>query len=242
MAARAPPAVPVSSIRVVNSGTCIGFLDAFRAHCKKHGFPWYPIFALPHNVPEAELVIARARAERARQLGARLDAELDAYLAGEYQSETLPPPVRLNMAAGDAETPAPTQTTTSPPTRTIQGKAPSIVLSTYTFGQIDDMTYAAVFEVTNASFVQGPAGPLAGKDALQKLVRIYAPTTPAAEFTAAQHYNDQLRPGVLTTSTSLPEFWDQLRQLARIWNYHSPNKVPTTRLIQDAVRAMIVTF
>ena len=99
MAARAPPAVPVSSIRVVNSGTCIGFLDAFRAHCKKHGFPWYPIFALPHNVPEAELVIARARAERARQLGARLDAELDAYLAGEYQSETLPPPVRLNMAA-----------------------------------------------------------------------------------------------------------------------------------------------
>ena len=42
MAARAPPAVPVSPIRVVNSGTCIGFLDIFRAHCTNHGFPWYP--------------------------------------------------------------------------------------------------------------------------------------------------------------------------------------------------------
>ena len=212
-------------------------MEELRAHMCKLDIEWYLLVALGTQGSDAARASAMLKMERARKLDLKQELEIDAWLR---DAESRPAPVRLEMmdaegtpiAGSPAQSPAPYTNT----------KTPSSVNTMFTLKQISLMVYAAITSASSATFTKGLTTPAdkAGQKAIEKLTTIYSPKTPAAETTATRNYDDVLRG--LTSSSPLPEFYNQLSAAAGICNYYNPTAITTARMVVDIVRAVTVAW
>jgi hypothetical protein len=97
-------------LQVKDAASCILFVDALRAHLLKHDtIFWY----LATFGTEAEKAAAAKRMARAIKLAAKIEIEIDAWLAPPLQ-DARPQPMRLDMDGAEAASPPPAAAVPSP--------------------------------------------------------------------------------------------------------------------------------
>lgn len=235
MAARTglPPMSSSALHQVIDAASCILFVDALQAHLLKHDtIFWY----LATFGNEAEKAAAAKRMARAIKLAAKIENEIDAWLAPPLQ-DARPQPMRLDMDGAEAASPPPAAAAVPSPSAL---KMPPTAHKLCTITEIEQMVLSSVATVAGQSFVQDLRGERTGTLALKKLIKIFSPSTPAAEASAVEKYLDALR--TLRKDTPLHAFLQWIRVLARIIKYYNATLTSPSKVVDDIRRAAIKTF
>ena len=217
--------------QVNNAAKCILFVDAVRLHLLEYDalFWWNSIFGTV-----AEKAAAAPRMTRAARLEAKIEAEIEAWLGAP---DARPQPMRLDMDGAEAASPPPAATAVPTPSAL---KMPPTAIRMCTIKEIEQTVLKAVATVAGQSFVQDLSGERTGTQALKKLIKIFSPSTPAAEAAAVDNYSDALR--TLRKDTPLHAFLQWIRVLARIIKYYNATLTTPSKVIDDVRRAAINTF
>ena len=217
--------------QVNNTAKCILFVDAVRLHLLEYDalFWWNSIFGTV-----AEKAAAAPRMTRAARLEAKIEAEIEAWLGAP---DARPQPMRLDMDGAEAASPPPAATAVPTPSAL---KMPPTAIRMCTIKEIEQVVLKAVATVAGQSFVQDLSGERTGTQALKKLIKIFSPSTPAAEAAAVDNYSDALR--TLRKDTPLHAFLQWIRVLARIIKYYNATLTSPSKVIDDVRRAAINTF
>lgn len=220
--------------QVTNAATCIDFMDKVRAHLLEYDalFWWHSIFGTV-----AEKAAAAPRMTRATKLEAKIEAEIEAWLGAPAFQDARPQPTRLDMDGAEAASSPPAATAVPSPSAL---KMPPTVTKMCTIKEIEQTVLRAVATVAGQPFVQDLSGERTGTLALKKLIKIFSPSTPAAEAAAVDNYSDALR--TLRKDTPLHAFLQWIRVLARIIKYYNATLTSPSKVIDDVRRAAINTF
>ena len=207
--------------QVNNAAKCILFVDAVRLHLLENDalFWWNSIFGTV-----AEKAAAAPRMTRAARLETKIEAEIEAWLGAP---DARPQPMRLDMDGADAS-PPPSATAVPTPSAL---KMPPPAMKMCTIKEIEQVVLKAVATVAGQSFVQDLNGERTGTQALKKLIKIFSPSTPAAEAAAVDNYSDALR--TLRKDTPLHAFLQWIRVLARIIKYYNATLTTPSKVIDD---------